>query len=181
MTALRALTRGNWLTIVTVVLASAIVGLLFFFAVDGMQARKDDVRRADAAAAQAIDTRQAATRRIDLLARQVGELQAERGQLATSVAALAEQVRRLGGDPIVMSPAISSTARPVATEAPRTGPSSPSTGVSSARPGTSRRPSRDPRPRSRPTASPGPSPSPQPPCLVPELPVVGCPAPRGAS
>jgi type II secretory pathway pseudopilin PulG len=143
---IRALTRTDWLKAIVVILASALVGLAFFMVLDGARARQDDVRRAQAQADQAIDSRQAATRRIDLLQAQLDGLereiqtgQDERGRLATSVEALSEQVRQMGG-------------RPVVTTSPHATP------TSSRAPGARPAPSSGPRPTPRPTPRPSPSP-----------------------
>jgi len=106
-------------------------------------------------ATQSADQRgRAASRRIDLLNTEIKELQAEiaagrdeRGQLAASVAALAAQIRQLGGQPVVMvTPGTTIIVRPSAAPTPTPGRSTA------------------PRPTAHPTATRTPSPSPSPSC-----------------
>lgn len=135
--------------VATAFLITALVGYLVFSA---FQAAHDSTSAAN-------QRGQAATRRIDLLNREIDELNdqlrgltadaaRERGELSTKIDALAEQVRRMGGRPIVVT-----TASP-----------SPSAARSSPTPA--------PRPTNRPTARPRPSATPSPTCTA--LPIVGC-------
>lgn len=92
------------------------------------------IQQAHDATVNAVAARQAATRRIDLLNSQIGQLQAaiaagqdQRGQLATAVQALQAQVRQLGGQPVVIItpspvPAGSSSPAPHPTGSPRPSP-----------------------------------------------------------
>lgn len=102
----------------------------------------------------------AATRRIDLLNSQIQQLQAEiaagrdrQGQLTATVAALAEQVRQMGGRPVASSVVVTLAPAPA-----RTVTAAPS---ASARP----------RPTPRPSPSSTPTPRPSPTCT--RLPIVG--------
>jgi hypothetical protein len=107
-------------------------------------------------------SRMAASRRIDLLNAQIEALQHEiaagaeqRGDLAAKLAALAEQVRQLGGKPVVIiTPTFRRTSSPTSTRPTSQPTPSP---TSSAAP--------------KPTRSPSPSPTPSPTCL---LPILGC-------
>lgn len=108
-------------------------------------------------------SRTAATRRIDILNNRIEKLQAQivqgqgdRSELAAKLAALEEQVRQLGGRPVV-------TGGPARTSGPVPGPTrrpSPTPAPTSTRP-----PPASPRP-------PSPTPRPSPTCLP--LPVIGC-------
>lgn len=96
----------------------------------------------------------AATRRIDLLNSEIQQLQQQiakgadqRGQLAAVVAALAQQVRQLGGTPVA-------TATTVVTVVPAPRPSTPSP---SPRPTATRKPRPHPKPHHTPTPSPSPT------------------------
>lgn len=162
MSPLRSLSRGNWLALCAVVLASALVGLVFFLVIDRAQARQDGVTQAKAQARQSIDTRQAASRRIDLLAGDVRALSAENGQLASSVAALAEQVRQMGGRPVAALPR-----RAPSPETPRTGPASTPRASASQSPPAASTPRPVPTARPSRPAGPSPRPSPSPPCRLP--------------
>lgn len=167
MSPLRTLSRGNWLALCAVVLASALVGLVFFLVVDGAQARQDGVDQAQAQARQAIDTRQAASRRIDRLADDLAALQTQNGQLTTTVQALAEQVRQMGGSPVATLPA-----RPAAREAPRTGPAAGARMTATSSPTPRRSPPATRPPTATRSPSPAPSRSPSPTCLL--APITGC-------
>jgi type II secretory pathway pseudopilin PulG len=90
--------------------ASALVLLLAYVVVDGKLARDRALDVAVATAEQAQDAREAATRRIDLLLERIDALEQQGrdngaliGDLRTQVAALQEQVRQLGGQPVITS------------------------------------------------------------------------------
>lgn len=107
----RSLQRSNWLIIASIAVCAALVGVLAYVVVDAQSARSDSVQRAEAQASQAIDSRAASSRRIDLLQAQIEALRArlerqatEAGQLREQIAALSEQVRQLGGRPVVPRP-----------------------------------------------------------------------------
>lgn len=104
--------------------ASVAVAVIAFVLIDASQARNDalDARNRTAAAA---------TRRIDLLNERIenlGEEMAEAafsngariGGLADQVAALQEQVRQLGGEPVIPSTTTTTSSRASTTSAPRT-------------------------------------------------------------
>lgn len=126
--------------------------------------------------------RAAATRRIDLLTTELRRLQAlaqdnsrTNGEQAEAIAALTEQIKQLGGRPVVTGP--SQDPVPNAPASPGGAPSTelnvlPSPQVSpSASPPPSTRSS--PQPSATPTASSSPSPSESPSVTV-CLPLVGC-------
>lgn len=86
-----------------------LVAVAAFYMSDAIRARTEAVRVAEETIAAQMDLRQAATRRIDLLNEQVGELSDRLSEANRSVAALEGQVsglRRqvvgLGGDPVVV-------------------------------------------------------------------------------
>lgn len=140
----------DWRNVATF-LASVLTGLLVFLVIDSSQARN---AAQDAASQRAA----AATRRIDKLNVEIRELQEqiaqgrdERGQLNAAVDALTEQVRQMGGRPVLgPTPAPSRTAAPSPTSRP--GPT------------VTPKPTQSPTPR--PTRTPSPSPSPSPSCRV---------------
>ena len=105
---LRILRSGDWAVVVCVALAAVLVAIVGFVIFDSARARQDDVRRSENQAAQAIDSRAAASRRIDVMQQRIGDLTEQiaagryrQGELEEQVAVLAEQVRRLGGRPVV--------------------------------------------------------------------------------
>ena len=108
--------------------ASALVLLLAFVVIDGKVARDRALDVAVATAEQAQDARQAATRRIDLLLERIDALEhqgSENGALIADlrrqVGALQEQVRQLGGRPVVSSsPSATSTTDPRRAPSPST-------------------------------------------------------------
>lgn len=164
----RVLTRGDWLKVAGVVLASAVIGLVFFLVIDGAQARRDLLQ-------QTLDIRAAQSRRIDGLEQELARLSRSDAESQAAVATLVEQLRRMGADPIVALPVT-----PV-------GPAQPTPQAPAGRPGSPARPAEQqpatpapaPRPSTQPQPAPQPPPSPSPrPCPVPELPVIGCPVPR---
>lgn len=139
---------------------TVLVLLLGYVVVDGKLARDRALDVAQATAEQALDARRAATRRIDLLLGRIDVLEQQGSangaliaDLRTQVAALQEQVRQLGG-------------RPVVTSTPGTPSSSSSQGARPAPPTTT-------------TTAPPPSPPPEEDddrpvlCLVPLIPCGG--------
>jgi hypothetical protein len=137
-----------------------VITLLVFYSVVSSNHRAAEALRAQA------ESRQAASRRIDLLTGEIRRLTSEsktRGEqvaeLQAQVEALIEQVRQMGGNPVVV-------VRPSAGQSP----SPQSTGRPSASPTPSR--TRPPRPSPSHTP-PRPSSSPSEPPFC--LPVIGCP------
>lgn len=139
-------------------LASVLVALLAVTVIDGIRARGDvleqarqDAATAQATANQARSAQQAATRRIDRLTTGQQQLGRQVAFLLEENSALRQQVRDMGGAPIVITPSSSTTAR---------------------YPSASPSPSPSPRQSPRPSPAPRPSPSPSPTCRP--LPIIGC-------
>lgn len=106
-------------------------------------------------------SRKAASRRIDLLTQQANQRDARINSLVATVArqqtgmdALTEQIRRMGGQPVVIVRQSNGTSDPA-----------PSPRASST-------------PKPRPTTSPRPSPKPTPSPTCRPLPIIGCPGAR---
>lgn len=85
--------------------------LLVFVVVNAIESRNAALDVAEATAEDSTAQRKATTRRIDLLLERTGELEAaavvngERiGELVAEVNALREQVRQMGGEPVVDAP-----------------------------------------------------------------------------
>ena len=94
--------------------------------VDAVRSRHDALSALRATASQAIDTRRAATRRIDLLTDRIGELESstrdasgEIARLRAEVAALQEQLRGLGVAPVVVIPSSTTTTATARRPGPR--------------------------------------------------------------
>lgn len=139
------------LVVATGFLLIAVVGYLVVSA--GQRADRA-VTLAQGVQEQQTAQRAAASRRVDLLQREIARLAdravlaaEERGQLREVVDSLSAQVRQLGGTPVATAPPASS---------------SPGLGFPTAEPDPTPTPSRS----ARPTASPTPRPSPTPTCTV---------------
>jgi type II secretory pathway pseudopilin PulG len=112
--------------------ATALVLVLAFVVHDGAQARDQAFRSLERTTENALDARRAASRRIDLLSTRIGDLEARGeengaliGELRQQVAALVEQVRQMGGKPVVAptgshSSSSTSTSSPTSKTAPST-------------------------------------------------------------
>lgn len=146
--------------------ASLLVALALVSYLDAVRSRTEALDTARQTAAQAVDARQAATRRIDQLGAQLAELQtdlrtaeAERAALLVQLQAVLAQLQALGVAPLV-------SGSPTAPTTDRTTSGTPSATPS---PSTTTRPPADrPPPTTRPSASPSPTPT----CT--RLPIVGC-------
>lgn len=134
-------------------LASVLVALLVFLVIDAQQARNDSAEAQKRTSA-------AATRRIDLLTKtqqglvgQIARLVETAAKQQAAIAALEEQVRQMGGEPVAGQDDIDGLDRifPTATPQPSPSPSRSTVG---------------PRPTPTPTRSPTPRPSPSPTCTV---------------
>lgn len=130
----------NWRNPATLV-AAVFVTILAITVMDSISTRDRAFDAQQRTVQQALDARQAATRRIDALTGEINRLQQsaeENGQriaeLVAQVAALQEQIRRMGGQPIVVEPAparpsttTTTTVRPVAPQPPPTSPTTTTT------------------------------------------------------
>lgn len=146
----------NGLTMV----ASVLVGLLAIAFIDGIDTRTKALEALRAQETQQTSARKATIARIDSLEDEIGGLRGQlvaagqrQGELLAGIAALSEQVRRLGGRPIVAARPDGSTTTPTTT--------------------TTAVPPATPTP-TRPSPPPSSSPSTTRPPSCPTLPVVGC-------
>jgi hypothetical protein len=145
---------GDWRNSATL-LGYILVALLIVQVIDGMVARRQSVQAATNAAAaasatadQAKASQKAATRRVDLLTGRINSLDSLVAHLERQNAALAQQVRDMGGQPATVEPSPAPQPSPRSTGSPR------------------------PFPSASPSKSPTPRPSPSPTCRP--LPVIGC-------
>ena len=112
-TARRAVSRLRWFIdwrLYATLAASVVAGVLFFVVLDSSRGRDDALEALKAQAAQAIDTREALSRRIDVLEEQGAE------QIA-QIIALRDQLTAAGVTPVVAEPA-----RPRSAEKPQRPP-----------------------------------------------------------
>lgn len=147
----------NGLMLVGTIVAAALLSLLVVVVIDSINARKSALDALQSVNERAADTRRAATRRIDLQQARIEELEGwvqtsgqAIGELSTTVSALTEQVRQMGGEPVV-SP------RPPTTSTPQPRPSTPPTTAAPAAPNPAPSP-----PPTAPPSAPRPEPEPEP-------------------
>lgn len=99
--------------------ASIVAVIVLVIVVDAVRARHEALSALRVTAEQAVDARRAATRRIDLLSERIVELErstsdagAEVSRLRAEVAALQQQLRQLGAEPVVAERAGPTTTLP---------------------------------------------------------------------
>lgn len=146
----------DWRNLATL-LATVLVALTVVTYVDNVRSRVEATSSLKAEVAESAQLREAATRRIDELSRQIQQLQADlddaregRAAIKAQLDALIVQIRHMGGEPVV-TPA-------------------PSSGSRSTSPSPSPSPSPSHKPSPKPTHKPSSHPSPT--CTP--LPVIGC-------
>lgn len=139
------------------VAATVLVAVITAWLIVAVQARHDAFTALKAQAAQAIDAREAASRRIDQLQDRIDTLERQHGHDAGQIAALRDEVETLrrqaaaAGLVEIVGPGQADRSAPTMT------PESPPR-AGSGRP----RPSTQPEPSSTPSPSPSPTPSPSP-------------------
>lgn len=123
----------NGLMMVGTIVAAALLSLLVVVVVDSINARKSALEALESVNERATDTRRAATRRIDQQQARINQLEGEVqaygrtiGELGSTVTALTEQVRQMGGRPIVVSSSSpTAVAPPPGTSPTTTAPAAP--------------------------------------------------------
>lgn len=171
-----------------VMVAAAFVGILIYILLDSTNARDSAFSALKGQAAQNLAQRQAATRRIDILNKQIDSITAENKQLqrdigkqSQAISDLIAQVKAAGGTPVVKSPAsILSTATKVSTAKGSTPTSSsasstPAVGSSGSHQTSGSTPAPQPTSSTSRTPAPQPSPSPKPSSSPTSHPVISVP------